>query len=77
LSAVRLWGDDLLVPVGFRPDPDLPPATLREAVGAEADELVVLDEAGAEVVPRAAFAPLTRAGVRLALRDLSSTGESP
>ncbi|VTT96817.1 Uncharacterized protein OS=Singulisphaera acidiphila (strain ATCC BAA-1392 / DSM 18658 / VKM B-2454 / MOB10) GN=Sinac_2119 PE=4 SV=1 [Gemmataceae bacterium] len=64
-GAVRLWGTDVLVPVGFRPEPELPPATLREACGAEADELLVLDEARAEVVPKGAFEPLTRAGVRL------------
>lgn len=68
-NAVRYWGDGLLVPVGFRPDPDLAPAALRAAVGATADELVVLDEAGADVVPRAAFEPLARAGVRLALAE--------
>ena len=68
-GAVRFWGTDLLVPVGHRPDPDLPPAILRDAVGAGSDELVLLDEDGADVIPRAAFAPLTRAGLRLALRD--------
>jgi hypothetical protein len=68
-GAVRYWGDDLLVPVGHRPDPDLPPAVLRDAVGAGGDELVLLDEGGADVIPRGAFAPLTRAGLRLALRD--------
>lgn len=68
-NAVRYWGDDLLVPLGFRPDPDLPPAALRAAVGAAADELVVLDESGAERIPRAAFHPLTRAGLRLARRE--------
>ncbi|WP_439620512.1 hypothetical protein [Gemmata sp.] len=64
-GAVRFWGTTVLVPVGFRPDPELPPAALREACGAEPDELLLLDEAGAEVVPKGAFEPLTRAGVRL------------
>ena len=67
-GAVRYWGDDLLVPVGHRSDPDLPPAAVRAAAGAAAGELVLLDANGAEVIPRAAFAPLTRAGVRLATR---------
>jgi hypothetical protein len=66
----RFWGQDLLVPVGFRPDPDLPAAVVRSAVGASAEEIVLLQETGADVVPRGAFAPLTRAGVRLAARSL-------
>jgi hypothetical protein len=68
-AATRFWGDDLLVPVGYRPDPDLPSAVLRAAVGAGGGELVLLDEGGADVIPREAFEPLTRAGLRLALRD--------
>jgi hypothetical protein len=68
-GAIRLWGDDLLIPVGFRPEPDLAPTAIREAVGAGADELVVLDDRGAEIIPRAAFEPLTRAGIRLALAE--------
>ena len=64
-GAVRYWGGDVLVPLGHRPEPDLAPETLRAAAGASAEELLVLDGGGAEVVPRAAFAPLTRAGVRL------------
>lgn len=68
-GAVRSWGDDFFVPVGFRPDPDLSPVALRAAVGATADELVFLDESGAELIPRAAFEPLSRAAVRLALAE--------
>lgn len=67
-GATRLWGDDVLVPVGFRADPDLRAEVIRAAAGAEADELVLLDETGAAVIPRSALAPVTRAGLRLALR---------
>jgi hypothetical protein len=73
-SGTRFWGDDLLVPVGFRPDPDLPPAALRAAAGATPAELVLLTEDAAELIPRSAFEPLTRAGLRLALRDLGPGG---
>ena len=65
-TGTRFWGDTLLVPLGFRPDPDLPPAVLRAAAGAAADELLLLTADGSERVPRAAFAPATRAGLRLA-----------
>jgi len=65
-GAMRFWGDDVLVPVGFRADPELRADVLRAAVGADRDELVLLDESGAEVIPRVAFRPVTRAGLRLA-----------
>lgn len=64
-GAGRYWGAGVLVPVGFRPEPELPDDVLREAVGAVPEELLLLDETGAERVPRAAFEPLTRAGVRM------------
>ncbi len=64
-GAVRFWGKDVLVPVGFRADPDLPAFALRTACGVTDSELLFLDEAGAEVIPRSAFEPLTRAGIRL------------
>jgi hypothetical protein len=66
-GATRYWGDDALVPLGCRPEPDLRPAVIRAAVGAAADEIVLLGEDGAELIPGAAFAPVTRAGLRLAL----------
>lgn len=69
VGATRFWGKDVLVPVGFRAEPALPDEALREAVGVTGEELLVLDEGGAEVVPRAAFEPLTRAGVRLGARE--------
>jgi len=67
-SGRRFWGDDLLIPLGWRADPELPEPALRGAVGAGPDDLVVLDVAGAELIARAAFQPLSRAGIRLADR---------
>jgi hypothetical protein len=67
-TATRYWGEEVLVPVGFRPEPDLPEARLREAAGAEDGEVLLLDQGGAEIIPLAAFEPLTRAGVRLGAR---------
>ncbi len=63
----RFWGDHVLIPLGYRAEPDLPEHLLREACQVARDELVILDAGGAEVIPERAFAPLTRAGLRLAL----------
>jgi hypothetical protein len=65
-ESVRYWGTDLLIPVGFRADPDLPGGAFRRIVGADIGELVVLDEDGFELIARDAFQPLSRAGIRLA-----------
>jgi hypothetical protein len=73
-AARRYWGDRLLVPVGFRPEPELPVALLRGAALADDDELVILDEDGVDVVPDSAFHPLTRAGLRLALLEAARAG---
>jgi hypothetical protein len=67
-EGLRFWGDDLLVPMGFRPEPDLPEPALRRAVGAGPEELVVLNGQDHERVPWAAFRGLSRAGLRLARR---------
>ena len=67
-GAVRYWGEDVLVPLGYRLVPELGEGAIRAAAGAAEGELLLLDEGGAEVIPRAAFAPLTRAGVRLGAR---------
>ncbi len=66
-TATRYWGEPVLVPIGFRADPDLPAGLIRAAVQAADDELVLLGPTGADLVPVAVFEPLTRAGLRLAL----------
>jgi MoxR-vWA-beta-propeller ternary system domain bpX2 len=65
-ESVRYWGTDLLIPVGFRADPDLPDGAFRRVVGAGVGDLVVLDEDGFELITRDAFKPLCRAGIRIA-----------
>ncbi|MFO0805551.1 MAG: hypothetical protein U0791_20810 [Gemmataceae bacterium] len=65
-NAIRHWGDLLLVPLGFRIDPELPQNVVRDAVGAAENELVLFDERGAECIPRESFQPVTRASLRLA-----------
>jgi hypothetical protein len=66
IAGERFWGARVLVPVGFRPEPDLPPDILRAACSVATDKLLVLDATGVAAIPDAAFEPLTRAGIRLA-----------
>jgi MoxR-vWA-beta-propeller ternary system domain bpX2 len=72
-EGTRFWGSDVLIPLGHRPEPDLADRALRQAVGAGPDDLVVLDDDGVELIPRPAFRPLSRAGIRLA-RGISRRG---
>ena len=65
----RFWGRSVLAPLGWRPEPALGEAALRDALGTQSDEIALLRQEGVEVVPRSAFRPLTRAGIRLALRE--------
>jgi hypothetical protein len=65
----RFWGRSVLAPLGWRPEPALGEAALRAALGVRPDEIALLRQEGVEVVPRSAFRPLTRAGIRLALRE--------
>jgi hypothetical protein len=72
---VRYWGGDLLIPVGFRAEPALPEAALRQIAGAGPGELVVLDDRGLELIPREAFRPLSRAAIRMASAGVARDGE--
>jgi hypothetical protein len=65
-GSTRFWGTDLLVPLGFRVDAQLPASAIRHIVGAGQDELVLMDEDGYERIAEKAFQPLTRSGIRLA-----------
>jgi hypothetical protein len=67
-GAERWWGADVLIPLGFRPEPDLAGEVLRQVMGLAPGEVALLTDLGAEVVPAGAFGPVTRAGVRLAVR---------
>jgi hypothetical protein len=66
LPGERFWGKGLLSPLGFRPEPDLPEAALRRALGVNSRDIVVLEADAYEVIARDSFQTLTRAGVRLA-----------
>jgi hypothetical protein len=72
-GGTRYWGADLLIPSGFRVDPELPEPALRRAVGAGLRDLVLLDDRGPELIPREVFRPLSRAAIRLA-RTAAASG---
>ena len=74
-GSTRFWGADLLVPLGFRVDPQLPASAVRHIVGAGQDDLVLMDEKGYELVAREAFKPLTRTAIRLAREGARSGPE--
>ena len=66
MGGLRFLGVHLLVPLGFRAYPELPERAFCHAVGAGPNDLIVLDDEGYELIPRDAFQPLSRAGIRLA-----------
>lgn len=70
-SAQRYWGDGVHLPLGFTLRPALPAPSVRELLQAAADDLIFWHADGVEVVPQAAFEPVSRAGVRLACETAS------
>ncbi len=70
-GGTRFWGTDVLIPLGYRAEPELADRAVRNAVGAGPDDLVILESGGLELIPRKAFRPLCRAGIRLALLEMS------
>jgi hypothetical protein len=70
-TAERFWGERILVPLGFRPEPLFAENLLRGTLGVADNELVILSEGGAEVLPEEVLQPLSRSALRLALRRQS------
>lgn len=70
-DAVRFHGSDVLIPVGFRLEPDLPAAVVRPASGAEPGQVLLVTADGWDRIPRDRAEPLTRAGLRLALSEVA------
>jgi hypothetical protein len=68
LPGQRWWGRGVLIPAGFRPEPELAEGALAQALSLSAGDVVLLSAEGAERVPAAAFGPLSRACIRLAFQ---------
>lgn len=64
-GATRFWGKLVLVPLGYRPEPDLSEPALREAAGVEAEELLMLGTDRIDAIPRAALGRLSRTALHL------------
>jgi hypothetical protein len=69
VASERYWGRTVLTPLGFRPEPELSEEALREALALGEEEIALLGDKGFESVEARLFQPLTRAGVRLAVRE--------
>jgi hypothetical protein len=65
LSGERYWGERLLCPLGWAPEPDLPECALLEALGLKPDELALIRRGAVEIIPRGALRTLSRASARL------------
>lgn len=73
-ESVRYWGKRLLIPLGFRAEPDLPEEAIRVVAEAGEGDLAVLDDDGLELIAGELFTPLSRAAVRLGVRGLTGRG---
>ncbi len=67
--AQRYWGERVLVPLGYRADPELPESALLAALDAGDDGVAILENEGVELLQLNAFEPLSRAGVRLTFAE--------
>src|SRR5262249_55019067 len=76
-AAERFWGGRVLVPLGFRVEPDLPETAIRAAAGGSLNEMLILTADGAGAGREEGFAPLTRAGARLANLSLAASRAGP
>lgn len=68
IGAERFWGDWVLIPLGYRAEPNWPEDALREAANVGSDELLVVGVDGTEAIPLEAFRALTRGAVRRGCR---------
>lgn len=72
----RFHGKNLLAPLGYRVEPDLPESAVRAALRVDPEELLLFRQDGVEIVPAAALEPISRAGIRLLLADMVSRNQA-
>jgi hypothetical protein len=71
LSGKRFWGKMILVPLGMRLEPVISERMIAEALDLDTDHLLLVREAGEQMIPREAFEPLHRAGLRRLAQEVS------
>jgi hypothetical protein len=64
-SGERFWGERVLIPLGYRPEPDLAESVLVSLLGLQSGELALFRPGGVTVLPDDALELLTRAALRL------------
>ena len=69
--STKLWGRTILMPLGLRIDPALPESALLDVLGAAKEDLVIWRKETTEFVKRSVLRPISRAALRLAVRELS------
>ncbi len=72
ITGERFWGENVLVPLGYRPEPELPESALRQAAGLLDGEVLLLRQGAAEVFARSLLAPLSRPVLRLAGEEVGA-----
>jgi hypothetical protein len=65
----RFWGRRILVPLGYALDPALPEGALSEALGLDAEEIVLVRSEQTQIISQTALQTLTRSAIRLALGE--------
>jgi len=65
----RFWGRRILAPLGYSLEPALPESALAEALGLDAEEVVLVRSEHTQIISQGALQPLTRSGIRLALGE--------
>lgn len=65
--------DGVIVPAGMTWSPVVSPLTVRQAIGAGKDELILWDEAGVQLLSEELFVPASRSAARATLAELAAS----
>ncbi len=63
-GSTRYWGSEVLFPLGFRWEPQLPESAVRGVIGLQTNEIAIVDDEEIEVICSDTLQPATRAGIR-------------
>jgi len=68
-NACRYWGHDILIPIGYAPSIAIAESVLRESGHVADEDLFVWEPQRTMTVPRASFTAMSRASLRLCMRE--------